>query len=165
MIEFTVILHNAVARKQYLTIQSATFTVDIYRFQTDWQLICTSKSIDTTEGIDYVIISILAMLQWAKVSFKTVLSTFYFYFASDDRKCINYCMHCRKLKCIHRYSCNSRLITFHYKCGSICKAFTNIHSIYICWDTSSIFLENKCSHTISWWESLEKLVRYTTNMQ
>ena len=35
MIEFTVILHNSVARKRYLTIQSATFTVDIDGFQTD----------------------------------------------------------------------------------------------------------------------------------
>jgi hypothetical protein len=35
MIEFTVALHNAVARKFYLTMQSATFTVDIDGFQTD----------------------------------------------------------------------------------------------------------------------------------
>ena len=35
MIEFTLALHNAEARKQKLTIQSATFTVDIDRFQTD----------------------------------------------------------------------------------------------------------------------------------
>ena len=38
MIEFTFTftLHNAVARESYLTIQSATFTVDIDGFQTDW---------------------------------------------------------------------------------------------------------------------------------
>ena len=35
MIEFTVTLLNAVARKHYLTIQSATFTVDAEGFQTD----------------------------------------------------------------------------------------------------------------------------------
>ena len=35
MIEFTVVLRNAVARKRYLTIQSNTFTVDIDGFQTD----------------------------------------------------------------------------------------------------------------------------------
>ena len=34
--------------------------------------------------------------------------------------------------------------------------------MYICWYASIIFLDNKYSHTISWWESLEKLVRYTT---
>ena len=35
MIEFTVTFHNAVARKSYLSIQSATFTVVIDGFQTD----------------------------------------------------------------------------------------------------------------------------------
>ena len=35
MIEFTVALHNTVARKHYLTLHSATFTVDIDGFQTD----------------------------------------------------------------------------------------------------------------------------------
>ena len=35
MIEFTVTLHNAVARKCYLTIQSNTLTVDIDGYQTD----------------------------------------------------------------------------------------------------------------------------------
>ena len=35
MIEFTVTWHNAVDRKQYLTIQSAIFTVGIDGFQTD----------------------------------------------------------------------------------------------------------------------------------
>ena len=43
IIEFTVILHNAVARKRYLTLQSATFTEDVDGFQKDWQLICTSN--------------------------------------------------------------------------------------------------------------------------
>ena len=35
MIDFTVTLHNAVARKSYLSIQSAAFTVVIDGFQTD----------------------------------------------------------------------------------------------------------------------------------
>ena len=35
MIEFTVTLHNAVARQRYLRIHSATFIVDIGGFQTD----------------------------------------------------------------------------------------------------------------------------------
>ena len=35
MIEFKVTLHNAVARKSYLIIESATFTVDVDGFQTD----------------------------------------------------------------------------------------------------------------------------------
>ena len=35
LIEFKLALHNAVARKRYLTIQRATFTVDIDGFQTD----------------------------------------------------------------------------------------------------------------------------------
>ena len=35
MIECKLALHNAVARKRYLTIQRATFTVDIDGFQTD----------------------------------------------------------------------------------------------------------------------------------
>ena len=35
MIEFTVALHNAVARKRYLTIQSNNFTVDKDQCQTD----------------------------------------------------------------------------------------------------------------------------------
>ena len=82
------------------------------------------ECIDTPEGTDHVIIFILAMLQWAKVSLAILLSTFYCYFASDDQKCINYCTHCRKLKCIHYYSCNFRLFTIHYERDSICKAFT-----------------------------------------
>ena len=45
MIEFTVALDNVVARKRYLTMQSATFTVDIDGFQTDRQLICTSNAL------------------------------------------------------------------------------------------------------------------------
>ena len=35
MIEFTVVSHNAVARKQYLSTQSNAFTVDKDRCQTD----------------------------------------------------------------------------------------------------------------------------------
>ena len=79
------------------------------------------ERIDTTESIDYVIIYILAMLQLAKVTLATLLSTLYCYFASDDQKCINYCMHCRKLKCIHYYSFNFRLFIFDHKSDSICK--------------------------------------------
>ena len=45
MINFTVVLHNAVARKCYFTIQSNTFTVDIDGFQTDWHLICTLNAL------------------------------------------------------------------------------------------------------------------------
>ena len=82
------------------------------------------ECIDTQESIDCVNIYILAMLQWAKVSLATLLSTFYCYFASDVWECINYCMHCRKLIRIHYSLCNYRLFTFHYKRDSICKAFT-----------------------------------------
>ena len=35
MIEFTLALYSAVARKSYLTIQSNTYTVDRDEFQTD----------------------------------------------------------------------------------------------------------------------------------
>ena len=35
VIEFTAASYNVVARKSYLSIQSATFTVDIDGFQTD----------------------------------------------------------------------------------------------------------------------------------
>ena len=45
MVDFKVTLHNAVARKSYLSIQSATLTVVIDGFQTDWQLICTSYAL------------------------------------------------------------------------------------------------------------------------
>ena len=92
------------------------------------------ERIDTTESIHHVIIYILAMLQWSKVSLVTLLSTVYCYFASDDQKCIHYCTHCRKLKCIHYYSCNIRLFTFYYKRDSICKAFTTYNPC-ICVDT------------------------------
>ena len=80
--------------------------------------------LDTAYSHNLVIIYILATLQWANVSFASLLSTFYHYFASDDQKCINYCMHCRKLKCIHYYSCIFRLFTFDYTRGSNCKGFT-----------------------------------------
>ena len=45
MIEFTVTLHNAVTRKHYFIIHSATFTVDIDGIQVDWQLICTLNTL------------------------------------------------------------------------------------------------------------------------
>ena len=78
-------------------------------------------------------------------------------------KCINYCMHCRKLKCIHYSSCNFILFTFHHKRDSICKTITPYNLCgYKCWYTSSILLDNKPSDTISWQESHEKLVRYTS---
>ena len=44
IIEFKLVLHDALARKHYLTIQSATFTVDIDGFQTDRQLIWKSNA-------------------------------------------------------------------------------------------------------------------------
>ena len=126
MIEITVTLHNAVARKRYLTIQSNTFTVDIDGFQTDWHLICMSNALmlNAQSIIDNVNTYIEATLQWTKVSYATLLITFYCYFASDAWKCINYCTHCRKLKGIHYYSCNFRLFTLYYKSDSICKTFT-----------------------------------------
>ena len=81
------------------------------------------ECIDTTDSIDHVIICTLAMLQWVKVSLATLLSTFYCYFAPDDQKCINSCMHCWKLKCIH-YSSNFRFFTFYYKRDSFCATCT-----------------------------------------
>ena len=45
MIEFTVALHNAVAKKPHMTIKRAAFTVDIVGFQTDRQLIYMSKAL------------------------------------------------------------------------------------------------------------------------
>ena len=51
MKEFTVSLHNAVARKRYLTIQSATFTVDKDGLQTDWQLICILNTLILLKGL------------------------------------------------------------------------------------------------------------------
>ena len=81
------------------------------------------ECIDTTDSIDHVIICTLAMLQWVKVSLATLLSTFYCYFAPDDQKCINSCMHCWKLKCIH-YSSNFRFFTFYYKHDSFCATCT-----------------------------------------
>ena len=123
------------------------------------------QSIDSPESIDYVIIYILATLEWAKVSFWTLLITFYFYFTSDAWKRNNDCMHCRNLKCIHYNSFNFRLLIFDHKGDSICKTIKTYNPCgYICWYTSSIFLDNKHSHTISWQESHEKLVRYTSYM-
>ena len=119
MIELTVALHYAVARKPYMTIKkcclycryrwiSNRFTVDMH-----------IKSIDSTESIDNVIIYILATLQWAKISFATLLSTFCFYFTSNAQKCINYCMHCRNMIFIHYYSFNFRLFMFYHKSNSM----------------------------------------------
>ena len=45
------------------------------------------EHIDTPDSIDNGIIYILAMLQWTKVSFATLLSAFYKYFAPDAHKC------------------------------------------------------------------------------
>ena len=130
---------------------SATFTVDIDRFQMDWQLICTLKLLWCWKHWQCHYIYIKATPQQTKVSFETVLSTFYSYFAYDAWKFINYCKHCRKLKCIHYYSCHFRLFMFYYKSNSICKTITACNTcIYIYWYTSSIFLDNKYSLTISW---------------
>ena len=76
MIELTVVFHNAVARKRYLTIQSNTFTVDIDGFQTDWHLICTLNAFMMLKAesiIDNVNTYIKATLQWTKVSYATLL--------------------------------------------------------------------------------------------
>ena len=91
-----------------------------------------------TESIDYVIIYVQATLQWTKVSFATLWSTFYYWFASDDQKCINYCTHCRKLKCIHYYSFNFRLFMFYYKSDSICKTITS-YNTFIYFDTPLLY--------------------------
>jgi hypothetical protein len=124
------------------------------------------ECIDNTESIDYVIIYIQATLQWVKVSFAIQLSTFYCYFASDNRKCINYCLHCRKLKCIHYYSSNFRHDMFDHKSDSICKTIPIYCPCrYKWWYTSSIFLDSKYSHTVSWRESVKKLVGYSIYMQ
>ena len=80
------------------------------------------------ESIDNVVFYIQAMLHRTKVSFATLLSTYYFYFASDAWKCIHYCIHCRKSKCIHYYSCNFRLFTFYYNSDSIWKTFTKYNT-------------------------------------
>ena len=82
------------------------------------------ESFDTAESIDYVTINIQAMLQWTKISFATLLSTFYIYFASNAWKCIHYCTHCRKLKSIHHYSYNLETLHFTTKNNSFCKTFT-----------------------------------------
>ena len=95
MIEFTVILHNAVARKNYLTIQSNAFTVDIDGFQTDWQLKCMPNVLMQLKELTMSFSILKLHFNEQKVSFVTLLSTFYNYFTSGDRKCINYCIHCR----------------------------------------------------------------------
>ena len=42
-------------------------------------------------------------------------------------KCINYCAHCRKLKCIHYSSCNVKLFTLYCKSDSIFKTLTTYY--------------------------------------
>ena len=114
------------------------------------------------ESVDYVNTYILATPQWRKVSFATLLSTFYYYLASDAWRCLNYCTHCRKLIYIHYYSCNFRLSTFYYKSNSICKTFTTCDPcIYVDLPLSYSLITN--TSTISGQESLEALVLYTTS--
>ena len=115
------------------------------------------ERIDAVEGIDHVIIYILATLQWAKISFATLLSTFYSCFASDARKCINHCMHCRNLKCIHYYSFNFRLFIFDHKSDSICKTIKAYNAcIYV--DTPLPYFLITNTEIQTWQESHEKLV-------
>ena len=150
IIEFTVALHNTVARKPYMTIKNCYLYCRYSRISNRSTVDMHVQSIDSPESIDYVIIYILATLEWAKVSFGTLLSTFYFYFTSDAWRCNNDCMHCRNLKCIHYNSFNFRLLLFDHKGGSICKTIKTYNPCgYICWYTSSIFLDSKHSHTIS----------------
>ena len=160
MIEFTVALHNAVARKPHMTIKKGClycrYSWISNRLTVDMHVEC----IDSPESIDNVIIYILAMLQWAKISFATLLSTFYFYFTSDARKCINYCMHCRNLICIHYYSFNFRLFIFDHKGDSICKTIKAYNPcIYV--DTPLPYSLITNTDTQTWQESHEKLFRYT----
>ena len=104
-------------------------------------------------------------VSWTNVSFATLLSTFLTTLLFDAWKCINYCTHCRNLKCIHYYSFNFRLFIFDHKGNSVCETIKTFNpSEYKCWYTSSIFLDNKHSHTISCQESHEKLVSYTSYM-
>ena len=121
MIEFTVVSHNAVARKPHMTIKKGCLYCRCSRISNRLTVDIHFQSIDSPESIDNVIIYILATLQWAKISFATLLSTFCFYFTSDAQKCINYCMPCRNLICIHYYSFNFRLFIFDHKSNSICK--------------------------------------------
>ena len=84
--------------------------------------------------MDNVIIFILATLQWAKVSLATLMSTFYYYFASDDQKCINYFIVCiienwYAFIILHEIF---RHFLFNYKNYSFCASFTTYNpSIYI----------------------------------
>ena len=55
MIEFTVILHNALARKHYLTIQSNTSAVALDGFQTDLHLICMLNTLMLLKGLTMLI--------------------------------------------------------------------------------------------------------------
>ena len=160
MIEFTVALHNAVARKPHMTIKKGCLYYRYSRISNRSTVDIHVQSIDSPESIDNVIIYILATLQWAKVSLATVLSTFYFYCTSDARKCIHYCMHCRKLICIHYYSFNFRLFIFDHKSDSICKTIKAYNPcIYADKPLPYSLITNIDTQT--WQESHEKLVRYT----
>ena len=160
MIEFTVALHNAVARKPHMTIKKGCLYCRYSRISNRLTVDMHVECIDSPESIDNVIIYILAMLQWAKISFATLLSTFYFYFTSDARKCINYCMHCRNLICIHYYSFNFRLFIFDHKGDSICKTIKAYNPcIYV--DTPLPYSLITNTDTQTWQESHEKLFRYT----
>jgi hypothetical protein len=130
MIEFTIALHNAIARKPHMTIKKGYLYCRYSRISNRLTVDMHFQSIAFPESIDNVIIYILATLQWAKISFDTLLSTFYFYFTSDARKCINCCMHCRNLKCIHYYSFNFRLFIFDHKgdSNSNCKTIKAYNS-------------------------------------
>ena len=63
MIDFTVTLHNAVARKCYLIIQSVTFTVDLDSFQMELTVDMHIECICDAESNDIVNIYIKAMHQ------------------------------------------------------------------------------------------------------
>ena len=160
MIEFTVALHNAVARKPHMTIKKGCLYCRYSRISNRSTVDIHVQSIDSPESIDNVIIYILATLQWAKISFATLLSTFCFYFTSDAQKCINYCMHCRNLIFIHFYSFNFRLFIFDHLGDSICKTI-KAYNPCIYADTPLPYSLITNIDTQTWQESHEKLVRYT----
>ena len=160
MIEFTAALHNAVARKHHMTIKRGCLYCRYSRISNRLTVDMHVQSIDSPESIDNVIIYILATLQWAKISFATLLSTFYFYLTSYARKCINYCMHCRHLKYIHYYSFNFRLFIFDHKSDAICKTI-KAYNAFIYVDTPPPYSLIPNTDTQTWQESHEKLVWYT----
>ena len=63
MIEFTVALHNAVARKPHMTIIKGCLYCRYNRISSRLTVDIHVQSIDSPESIDNVIISILATLQ------------------------------------------------------------------------------------------------------